>query len=101
MIAPSDAIVLYGRPGCHLCEDARAVLDDLLADRRSRGLAGPDLVERSIEHDAELQRRYLLVIPVVAAGGRELELATSRSRLARFLAEVLDGTPEPAEATRA
>jgi hypothetical protein len=91
--ATPPEIVLYGRPGCHLCEDAHVLLDALLASRAAAGLPTPALIERSIEEDDDLLRRYLLVIPVLAAGGRELELATTPSSVRRFLAEVLDGMP--------
>ena len=50
-------------------------------------------VIRTLEDDDELRRRYMLVIPVGAIGGRELELATSPAKLGRFLAEALDRTP--------
>jgi hypothetical protein len=93
-VSPSPAeIVLYSRPGCHLCEDTRAVLDALLVDRAALGLASPPVVERSIEEDDELLRRYLLVIPVVAVGDRVLELATKPAALRRFLSEALDAAP--------
>lgn len=75
------------------------MLAALLADRAGRGLPTPKLVERDIEADDDLHRRYMFVIPVVAAGGRELELATSPKKLGRFLAEALDGVP--AEGTTA
>jgi len=91
--ADAPEIVLYSRPGCSLCEEARATLAILLADRAARGLPAPSLAERSIEDDEALHRRYLTAIPVVAVGGRELELATGLSRLRRFLAEALDGAP--------
>jgi Glutaredoxin-like domain (DUF836) len=91
--ATPSQIVLYSRPGCHLCEDARAILDALLARREWAGLPTPPLVERNIDEDAELHRRYMLLIPVVAVGGRELELATSPTKLGRFLADTLDGNP--------
>jgi glutaredoxin len=87
---PHPSIILYGRPGCHLCEEARATLEALLADRTARGLAAPALVERDIEADEALLRRYALTIPVVAVGGRELELATSPAALRRLLVAVLD-----------
>jgi hypothetical protein len=86
-------IILYSRPGCHLCEDTRAMLESLLAHRGSLGLDVPALVERNIEDHDEWLRRYLLVIPVVACAGRELELATKPGALARFLAEALDDVP--------
>jgi glutaredoxin len=59
-------VTLYGRPGCHLCDDAREVLERVRRDTPFR------LVERDIETDDELLRRYLERIPVVAVGGREL-----------------------------
>ena len=54
-------ITLYGRPDCHLCDDARAVL------RR----VGEPFEEVDIESDDELFKRYLERIPVVAVDGRE------------------------------
>jgi hypothetical protein len=92
---PLPDLVLYGRPGCHLCDDARATLDALLADRASRGLPVPALVERSIEDDADALRRFVFTIPVVAFGALELELATTPSMLRRFLADALDGATDP------
>jgi glutaredoxin len=59
-------LTLYGRPGCHLCDDARA---QLLALRRELGF---DLVEHDIEADDDLHRRYLERIPVVVLDGEEL-----------------------------
>ncbi len=93
--APLPDLILYGRPGCHLCEDAHGILDGLLAHRRSRGLPAPALVERNIETDADWHRRFVVTIPVVAFGDQELELATSPVKLGRFLAEVLDGDGAP------
>jgi glutaredoxin len=93
--APLPRLVLYSRPGCHLCADARAILDALLADRVARGLVAPELEIRDIETNEEWHRRYAFTIPVVAIGDRELELATSPVRLRRLLADALDG-PVPA-----
>jgi glutaredoxin len=90
---PLPDLVLYTRPGCHLCEEARATLELLIADRVAHGLPVPRLVERDIDADEDLQRRYAFTIPVVALDGRELELATSPAKLRRLLADVLDGTP--------
>jgi glutaredoxin len=55
-------LVLYGRPGCHLCDDARAALQRI----------GHPFEEVDIEADDELLRRYLERIPVVALDGEEL-----------------------------
>jgi hypothetical protein len=90
---PLPDLVLYARPGCHLCEEARASLELLLADRAAHGLPVPRVVERDIDQDAELQRRYAFTIPVVALAGRELELATSPAKLRRLLADALDAAP--------
>ncbi len=90
--APTE-IVLYSRPGCHLCDETHAILNELLAKRASVGLPAPAIVERNIEDDADWHRRYMFVIPVVAIGGRELELATKPTKLGRFLAEALDAAP--------
>ncbi len=67
------------------------MLASLLSERDAAGLAAPHLVECDIETNDDWLRRYLLTIPVVAYGGRELELATSPAKLRRFLTEVLDG----------
>jgi glutaredoxin len=55
-------LVLYSRPGCHLCDDARAVLQRI----------GHPFEEVDIDSDDELLRRYLERIPVVALDGEEL-----------------------------
>ena len=55
-------LVLYGRPGCHLCDEARAVLERI----------GHPFEEVDIEADDELLARYLERIPVIALDGAEL-----------------------------
>jgi glutaredoxin len=59
-----QTVVLYGRPDCHLCEEARAGLESL----RAGGLDF-DLDEIDIESDDELLRRYLERIPVIELDG--------------------------------
>ncbi len=82
-------IVLYTRPGCHLCAEARTTIDAILADRRSQGLSAPPLVERDISTNPAWQRAFLAEIPVVEIGDRRLTLATSRDLLRRFFDEAL------------
>ncbi|MFL5754830.1 MAG: glutaredoxin family protein [Chloroflexota bacterium] len=82
-------VVLYSRPGCHLCDDARAALSALLADRRARGLGAPAVEERNIETDEGWERAFGTTIPVVEVGERRLELAVSPARLRRLLDETL------------
>ena len=93
MTDPLPDLVLYRRDGCHLCDDARATLDLLLADRSSRGLPVPALVERDIETDDAWLRQYAFTIPVVVLGDRSIELATSTAKLRRLCEDVLDGAP--------
>ena len=57
---------LYGRPGCHLCDEARAVLERIRVERPFR------LEEIDIESDDALLRLYLERIPVIALDGEEL-----------------------------
>jgi hypothetical protein len=88
--APLPDLVLYGRPGCHLCEDTRAILNALLARRTEAGRSVPAIVERNIEDDPGWHRRFVNTIPVVVLGEHELELATSPRQLERLLANGLD-----------
>jgi glutaredoxin len=61
---PSRLVRLYGRPDCHLCDEARDGLRDLIAS----GLAF-ELEEVNIEADDELHARYLERIPVIELDG--------------------------------
>ena len=71
-------VTLYGRPGCHLCDDAQAVLDRV----------GEPYDTVDIESDDDLLRRYLERIPVVTVDGREaFEFFVEESTLRRLLHE--------------
>jgi glutaredoxin len=59
-------VTLYGRPGCHLCDDARDVL------RRMRAATPFEIEEIDITTDDSLHMRYLERIPVIAIAGEEL-----------------------------
>ncbi|MFC1410602.1 glutaredoxin family protein [Streptacidiphilus sp. N1-12] len=58
-------ITLIGKPDCHLCEDARAVVSRL-ADE-----LGFSVQELSINDDPELYRKYWEQIPVTLIDGRQ------------------------------
>jgi glutaredoxin len=58
-------VTLYSRPGCHLCDDARAVIARVCAD------LGEEYAEVSIDGDPELQRRFGEEIPVTLVDGRQ------------------------------
>ncbi|NUO35339.1 MAG: glutaredoxin family protein [Dermatophilaceae bacterium] len=57
-------VVLLGRPGCHLCEEAREVVARVATE------LGVAWSERSIDDDPELLRRYAEQIPVTFVDGR-------------------------------
>jgi glutaredoxin len=76
----TPSVVLYGRPGCCLCDDARDVLMRVRAERPF------DFEERDIERDSALLRAYLERIPVVTIDGVEaFELFVDPSELAQRL----------------
>jgi glutaredoxin len=73
-------VVLYGRDGCCLCDDAREIL---LRVRARRPFV---LEDRDIDQDDELLRAYLERIPVVTIDGVEqFELFVDESELERRL----------------
>jgi glutaredoxin len=75
-------VVLYGREGCCLCDEARELLE------RARERHEFELVERDIESDERLLRRYLERIPVIAIDGTEaFELVIDEAELDRRLGE--------------
>ncbi len=59
-------VTLFGRPDCHLCEEARAALE------RVRAVHPFALEEVDIEADEALFKRYLERLPVIALDGEEL-----------------------------
>ncbi|MBD2759783.1 glutaredoxin family protein [Yimella sp. cx-573] len=58
-------VVLYGNPGCHLCDDARAVVERVCAD------LGVGWQEVTISGDPELMAKYGELIPVTVVDGRQ------------------------------
>lgn len=59
-------IDFYTRPGCHLCDDARKVLDPM-----TKELSLP-VQERNIDMSDEWTEKYGLMIPVVEIEGEVL-----------------------------
>ena len=59
----SVRVTLVGRPGCHLCDDARAVVAAVAAD------LGVGWEELSIDDDPQLRARYAEQIPVTLVDG--------------------------------
>jgi hypothetical protein len=92
-MAPLPDLVLYTRAACSLCDEAREAIEVVLADRRARGLLVPALLERDIEADPELHRRYLERIPVVELGTQRVELIVTVGKMRHLLADALDTAP--------
>ena len=55
-------LVVYSRPDCHLCDDAKAVLTDYVEYL-------PQIEDIDIDSDTELQSRFATSIPVVEIDG--------------------------------
>jgi hypothetical protein len=88
-VPPLPDLILYARPGCSLCEEAREAIGLVVADRAARGLAVPKIVERNIEDDPELRQRLLERIPVVEIGNQRVELIVTVGKVRRLLNEAL------------
>jgi hypothetical protein len=61
----SSRVILYGKPGCHLCDDARLVIERVCAD------LGESYEEISILDDPDLMARFGEEIPVTFVDGRQ------------------------------
>ncbi len=76
----SARVTLYGRPGCHLCDDARTVIAAVCAE------LGEEWVEVSIDDDPALAERFAHEIPVTFVDGRQHDFwRVSPERLRRAL----------------
>jgi len=58
-------VIIYSRPGCHLCEEAKEAM------RAARCEGEYTLEEVNIENDPELLELYKHDIPVITFNGRE------------------------------
>ena len=94
MSFPSPTIVLYTKPGCHLCDETRQLLQALLAERTAAGRFAPFIEERNILDNEAWEQANAFDIPVLELGGRRLPLATSPGRIRALLASELDGAAE-------
>ena len=65
LASPRD-VTLYSRPGCHLCEEAKAQIAPLLKEFGAR------LTEINIDEDPELRARYDYDVPVIFLGARKV-----------------------------
>ena len=75
-------VTLYTRPGCHLCEEAKAKIAPLLRE------FGATLREVNIDEDPALKERYGADIPVIFIGARKA--AKHRVDVAQFRKQLRD-----------
>lgn len=78
-------ITLIGKPGCHLCDEARAVI------ARVAAAEGVEWEEVNMLDDPQLVSRYAEQIPVTLVDGRQHDYwRVDESRLRRALATPSD-----------
>ncbi len=79
---PADRITLLAKPGCHLCDDARAVIERVADD------LGVGWQERDITADPDDMREYWDKIPVTFVDGVQIDFwRVSESLLRQALAK--------------
>jgi glutaredoxin len=83
LASPRD-ITIYSRPGCHLCEEAKAQIAPLLKEFSAR------LTEINIDDDPELRTRYDYDVPVIFLGARKA--AKHRVDVAQLRRQLRDAT---------
>lgn len=83
-------LTLIGKPGCHLCDDAREAIRQVTD--RLPDVSRIEFDERSILDEPELFDRYAEEIPVVLIDGRQHTYwRVDKSRLQAALVERLAG----------
>lgn len=82
-------VTLYTRPGCHLCEEAKAAMRDSGCANEFR------LEEINIDEDAALHDKYKFDIPVVYINGVKAFKHSVDSREFRRKLRRLSGGDEP------
>lgn len=74
-------VTLLGKPGCHLCDDARVVIERVASD------VGVGWVEVDITGDRELQEKWWDQIPVTLVDGVQHDFwRVDEARLRKALA---------------
>jgi uncharacterized protein YutE (UPF0331/DUF86 family) len=68
---PTAHLTLIGKPGCHLCDDARAVVTSVISELETEpGTPSVVFEELSILDDPQLHERYVEEIPVLLINGK-------------------------------
>ena len=61
----TERVTLYGKPGCHLCDDARVIVQQVCTE------LGVGWTEIDITQDDDLLQQYGEQIPVTLVDGRQ------------------------------
>jgi glutaredoxin len=81
---PGPDVTIYSKPGCHLCDDAKAAIAALLREFRAT------LREIDIEGDATLMEHFGCDIPVIYIGRKKA--AKHRVNLEQFRRQLQDAS---------
>jgi glutaredoxin len=85
-VSPSLDIVIYSRPGCHLCETAEAAIRSLTGRHRNA-----EVRSVNVESDPALEDAYGQEIPVVSVnGGPAFPYRGDTGRLEREMARQME-----------
>ena len=82
---PRD-VTIYSRPGCHLCEEAKAAIASLLDE------FGAALCEVNVDEDPVLRERYGWDVPVIFIGTHKA--AKHRVDIAQFRRQLQEASPQ-------
>ncbi|MBM7051948.1 MULTISPECIES: glutaredoxin family protein [unclassified Rothia (in: high G+C Gram-positive bacteria)] len=84
--AKNIELELLTKPGCHLCEDARATVGKVAAD------FGLTFTEVNIEDHPDLRQQHAVEIPVLKINGRVHDFwQINPKRLSRALSKLAGG----------
>ena len=88
------ALTLYSRPGCHLCDEMKAVVDRVVKQAGARGgrHASVTIEEIDISTDAALEARYGPEIPVLLVNGKKAAKYRVTEETLRSLLASRDGS---------
>jgi glutaredoxin len=84
-VSQSSRVTLYTRQGCHLCEDAEALLRRL----------GYDASLVDVDENPDLKHRYGERVPVIAVDGQDVLEGIIREPDARRALRAAMGLPNP------
>jgi len=77
-------LTIYSRPGCHLCDEMKAVVERVV---RQSAAARLEIEEIDIATDPALEARYGVEIPVLLVDGRKVaKYRVGEQELTRMIA---------------